>query len=266
MSARIPNSRLLQIQTTLDTAVNLYNQPSFIPADPISIVHQMKTPQDREIMGLWTAVLAWGQRKTILNKAHELVDLMDGSPHSYIMHHKEKDLARMLHFRHRTFNDVDLLYFMSFFRYHYTRYESLEDAFLLGYHPDQPTTEQALNAFHQYFFSLDHAPDRTRKHIPAPFRKSSCKRLNMFLRWMVRQDDRGVDLGIWKGIRPDQLVIPLDVHVERVARRMGILKRKQRDWQAAVEITDFLRLLDPNDPVRYDFALFGIGVLEKPGP
>ncbi len=266
MSSIRTNSRLQQIQTTLDAAVDLYNQPAFIAVDPISIVHQMDTPQDKEIMGFWTSVLAWGQRKTILNKARELVDLMDGSPYQFIMQHEEEDLSRMLHFRHRTFNDVDLLYFMSFFRHHFERYESLEAAFLLGYHPDQPTTEQALDAFHHYFFSLDHAPSRTRKHVSAPFRKSSCKRLNMFLRWMVRQDDRGVDLGMWCGMRPDQLVIPLDVHVERVARQMGILKRKQRDWLAAVEVTEFLKQLDPNDPVKYDFALFGMGVLDKPGP
>ncbi|MEZ5030419.1 MAG: TIGR02757 family protein [Saprospiraceae bacterium] len=253
------------LQAALLEAADLYNRPAFIPDDPISIVHRFDQLQDREIMGFWTAMLSWGQRKTILNKAAELIDLMGGSPYTFVMEHREEDLASLLHFRHRTFNDVDLLHFMAFFRYHYQRHESLEAAFLLGHHPDHKTTEQALNAFHHYFFSLPHVPQRTRKHVSAPERKSSCKRLNMFLRWMVRQDDRGVDLGLWTGIRPDQLVMPLDVHVERVARRMGLLQRRQRDWQAAVELTDHLRTLDPADPVRFDFALFGMGVLEKPG-
>lgn len=216
-------------------------------------------------MGFWTSVLAWGQRKTILNKARELIELMDGQPYQFVLQHQEQDLQRMMHFRHRTFNDVDLLYFMAFFRHHYSRHESLESAFLIGHHSDHVDTEEALNAFHRYFFSLEHVPSRTKKHVSAPFRKSSCKRLNMFLRWMVRTDDRGVDLGLWTGIRPDQLVIPLDVHVERVARRLGLLHRKQRDWQAAIEITTALREMDSADPVRYDFALFGMGVLEKPG-
>ncbi len=265
MSPTRLNPRSKEIRSILDQAADLYNQPSFIPPDPISIVHQFEGLQDREIMGFWTSVLAWGQRKTILNKARELIELMDGQPYQFVLHHQEEDLQRMMHFRHRTFNDVDLLYFMAFFRHHYSRHESLESAFLLGHHADHVDTEEALNAFHRYFFSLEHVPSRTKKHVSAPFRKSSCKRLNMFLRWMVRKDDRGVDFGVWTGIRPDQLVIPLDVHVERVARRLGLLHRKQRDWQAAIEITTALRELDPADPVRYDFALFGMGVLEKPG-
>lgn len=214
-------------------------------------------------MGFWTAMLAWGQRKTILAKAAELCDYMDGAPYQFVCNHEPADLKPMLRFRHRTFNDLDLLYFMAFFREHYRLHDTLESAFLQEWLPGQPTVEQALDGFHRYFFSLPDVPARTRKHVSAPFRKSTCKRLNMFLRWMVRRDEAGVDFGCWHTIRPDQLVIPLDVHVERVARQLGILRRKQRDWQAALELTSFLKNLHPGDPVRYDFALFGMGVIEK---
>lgn len=265
MSEGRHSQHLTRVREQLDVAAELYNRPSFIPKDPISVVHRFSRLQDREIMGFWTAMLSWGQRPTILKKADELVRLMGGEPYAFVMQHTPEDLASMLHFRHRTFNDTDLLYFLAFFRHHYERHESLESAFLRGHHPDDPTVEGALDGFHQAFFSLDHVPQRTRKHVSAPFRKSACKRLNMFLRWMVRQDDRGVDLGLWTGLRPDQLVIPLDVHVERIARHLGLLSRKQSDWQAAVELTEVLKHFDPTDPVRYDFALFGLGVLEKPG-
>lgn len=247
----------------LEKAANQYNRPNFIADDPISIPHAFSRQQDREIMGFWTAILSWGQRKTIISKARELVGYMDGAPYDFILGHRDSDLKRMLAFRHRTFNDVDLLYFMAFFQHHYRAYDSLEEAFTLGWNPDDDTVEQALNGFYTYFFSLDVVPQRTRKHVSAPLRKSTCKRLNMFLRWMVRNDEKGVDFGIWHTIRPDQLVIPLDVHVERIGRRTGLITRKQRDWQTAVELTHRLRQFDPADPVRYDFALFGAGVLEK---
>jgi len=250
----------------LNAAVERHNRPDFIPDDPIAIPHAFSRLQDREIMGFWTAMLAWGQRKTILNKARELIALMDGAPYDFVIHHQESDLQRMLAFRHRTFNDVDLLYFLAFFRQHYLKYESLERAFTLDWRPEHTTVEESLNGFHRYFFSLEFAPQRTHKHVPAPFRGSSCKRLNMFLRWMVRRDPKGVDLGCWSTIRPDQLVMPLDVHVERVARSLGLLHRKQRDWQAALELTERLRAFDPGDPVKYDFALFGIGVVEGKDP
>lgn len=253
------------LKAVLDEAAGRYNRPDFIAADPIAIPHRFGRRQDREIMGFWTAMLAWGQRKTILAKASELVTLMDGAPYDFVLGHRESDLQRMLSFRHRTFNDTDLLYFMAFFRHHYEVSDTLETAFLGGWRADHETVEEALNGFHRYFFSLEHVPERTRKHVPAPLRKSTCKRLNMFLRWMVRRDDKGVDFGCWSSIRPDQLVMPLDVHVERVARRLGLLQRPSRDWEAALELTRRLREFDPEDPVRYDFALFGMGVLEKPG-
>lgn len=253
------------LKALLDEAADRYNRPDFIASDPIAVPHRYARLQDREIMGFWTAMLAWGQRKTILAKATELSALMDEAPYDFVTGHRESDLQRMLSFRHRTFNDTDLLYFMAFFRHHYAVSDTLETAFLKAWRPDHDTVEEALNGFHRYFFSLDHVPERTRKHVPAPERKSTCKRLNMFLRWMVRRDGRGVDFGSWTAIRPDQLVIPLDVHVERVARRIGLLRRPSRDWQAALELTRRLRAFDPEDPVRYDFALFGMGVLEKPG-
>lgn len=251
------------IKRVLDAYVDQYNRPSFIADDPICIPHQFSKKQDIEIMGFWVAMLAWGQRKTIINKAQELIQLMDGAPHDFILQHREKDRKKFLSFKHRTFQVTDTLYFLEFLQHYYRRQESLEDAFARFLAPEDPDTERALAGFHHLFFSLSDAPQRTRKHIATPERKSSCKRLNMFLRWMVRRDDRGVDFGLWRRIRPDQLLIPLDVHVDRVARRLGLLERKQTDWQAVQELTGRLRLIDPNDPVKYDFALFGMGVLEK---
>lgn len=182
---------------------------------------------------------------------------MDNAPHDFILNHEEKDLDRLLGFKHRTFNDTDLLYFISFLQHHYKTNRSLETAFA------GKNIEHSLISFYHYFFSLDHVPPRTKKHIASPERKSTCKRLNMFLRWMVRNDNKGVDFGIWKKIKPSQLICPVDLHVARVARRFKLLNRKQTDWQAALDLTDHLKQLDPNDPVKYDFALFGLGIMER---
>jgi len=244
----------------LEAAVDQYNRPGFIESDPISVPHRFTLKQDREIMGFWAAILAWGQRKTIINKANELVELMDGAPYDFIRNHQEEDRRRFLDFKHRTFQATDTLYFLEFFQWYYQQHDSLEDAFARYLSPTAATTEAALVGFHELFFSLPDAPERTRKHIPTPLRGSTCKRLNMFLRWMVRKDDRGVDFGIWEQISPGQLLIPLDVHVERVARRLGLLKREKVDWRAVLELTEVLRGFDEGDPVRYDFALFGMGV------
>lgn len=236
-----------------------YNNTGFIPNDPVSIPHLFSKKQDIEIMGLWAAVLAWGQRVTIINKCKELIQIMDNSPYDFVMNHKEKDLKKFLQFRHRTFNATDALYFIEFYKQYYSTHKSLENAFL-------PPSEDAANigsgliSFHELFFSLEDFPGRTKKHISTPARNSACKRLNMFLRWMVRKDDKGVDFGIWKKIKPSQLVCPCDVHVERVGRKLGLITRKQMDWQTAVELTENLKKFDPNDPVKYDFALFGLGV------
>ncbi len=253
------------LKAFLDEKVAAYNTPGFIKDDPISIPHQFSRLQDIEIMGFWVAMLAWGQRKTIINKANELIQLMDGQPYDFILNHQESDRQAFLNFKHRTFNTTDTLYFLDFFQRYYREFDSLETAFLRGLQPNDQDTKGALIAFHDFFFNHPNAPHRTRKHIATPARKSSCKRLNMFLRWMVRQDNCGVDFGLWRGIRPDQLMMPLDVHVERWARRLGLLNRQQRDWRAVEELTSQLRQFDPVDPVKYDFALFGLGVLERAG-
>jgi uncharacterized protein (TIGR02757 family) len=198
--------------------VRQYNRPGFIEADPISIPHRFSRLQDIEISGFWAAMLAWGQRRTILNKCDELLARMDGAPYDFVRHHQEHDRRRFLDFKHRTFNATDTLYFLEFFQQYYRTHDTLETAFSLYLHPDDATTERALAGFHTQFFSLPDAPPRTRKHVATPARKSSCKRLNMFLRWMVRRDSAGVDFGCWTRIRPNQLVCPCDVHVERVAR------------------------------------------------
>ncbi len=251
------------LKSFLDEKVAQYNRPEFIENDPIVIPHSFSNKQDIEIMGFWAATLAWGQRVTIIKKCRELIELMDSAPYDFIIHHEEPDLKKLLQFKHRTFNDIDTLYFIAFFRYHYEHYNSLEDAFL----PPSGKTdvESALNHFRSYFFSLPDAPHRTRKHVSSPSQKSTCKRLNMFLRWMVRKDNQGVDFGIWNRIRPADLICPCDLHVDRIARKFKLITRKQTDWQTAIELTSHLCELEPNDPVKYDFALFGLGIEERWG-
>lgn len=254
------NKNLESLYDFLEGKVKQYNCRKFIENDPVSIPHLFTSKQDIEIMGFFAAIFAWGQRITIINKAKELAERMDNSPYQFIMQHNDRDLHRLLGFKHRTFNDTDLLYCIHFFRKHYEKRDSLECAFFpkLGM-----SVEEGLNYFSDYFFSLEEAPARTRKHVPSPTRKSACKRLNMYLRWMVRSDGKGVDFGLWKKIKPKDLVCPLDLHVERTARKLNILTREKPDWQAAVELTENLKKLDLVDPVKYDFALFGISIEEK---
>lgn len=251
------------LKTFLDQKYEQYNQPGFIEHDPVSIPHAYSKKQDIEITGFWAAVLAWGQRVTIINKCKELFAMMDDAPHDFILNHSEDDLKVFERFKHRTFNATDTLYFIEFLKQFYQEHESLEEAFFQHRDPAATTVETGLKGFHDLFFELPDAPQRTRKHIATPARKSACKRLNMFLRWMVRKDDRGVDFGIWNQIKPSQLVCPCDLHVDRVARKLGLIQRKQTDWLTALQLTDALRELDPADPVKYDFALFGLGVEEK---
>ncbi len=247
------------LKVFLDKKVDEYNQPFFIPSDPICIPHLFSKKQDIEIAGFFSAIFAWGNRTTIIRKSKELMHLMDMEPHRFCLSADPDSLIKLSGFKHRTFNDTDLLYFIEFLRYHYSHHDSLETAFTM--HGN--TMENMLKGFHHYFFSLTDVPRRTRKHIADPGRGSTCKRLNMFLRWMVRQDNNGVDFGLWRSILSSQLICPIDVHVARVARHFNILNRKQTDWQAAVELTQYLRTLDENDPVKYDFALFGLGVNDK---
>ena len=251
------------LHSFLERKVKEYNQPSFIADDPISIPHSFRKKQDVEIAGFFTAIFSWGNRTTIIRKSRELMRLMDDSPHEFVLNHTGRELRNLLSFKHRTFNATDLLYFVELLHHHYSRFDSLEDAFLLGKGTDDWDAGDALTAFHHYFFSLDVVPPRTRKHIATPERNSSCKRLNMFLRWMVRKDNKGVDFGCWDRIPMSKLICPLDLHVARVAKRFGLLTRKPTDWTAARELTERLAQLDPEDPVKYDFALFSLGALEK---
>ncbi len=256
----------MDLKRQLDRYVEAFNRTDFIEHDPISLPHAYESRQDIEIVAFWSAMLAWGQRVTIINKSRELFALMDNAPYDFILHHAERDRQRFSEWCHRTFQYTDTLYFLSFLQWYYQRHDSLEDAFARFLTPETPHVGPALEGFHRLFFSLEDAPQRTRKHVATPERKSTCKRLNMFLRWMVRSDAQGVDFGLWKQIAPRQLLLPLDVHVDRVARGLGLISRKQTDWLTVLELTECLRAFDPADPARYDFALFGMGVLENTNP
>jgi uncharacterized protein (TIGR02757 family) len=256
-----------EIHKLLDQKVKQYNQIEFIGKDPISIAHLFTKRQDIEIAGFFAAIFAWGNRTTIINKSKELLARMDNAPYAFCIGHGDADLKKLLGFAHRTFNDTDLLYCIEFFKMHYSKNESLETAFFktgsIDSKDELNAVEKALIHFQNYFFSLEEAPARTKKHIASPITDSTCKRLNMFLRWMVRKDNQGVDFGLWKSISPAALIMPIDVHVARVSRALGILKRTQTDWQTAIELTKYCRTLDAKDPVKYDFALFSLGVIEK---
>ena len=258
-----------EIHKLLDQKVKQYNHIEFIGKDPICIPHLFTKRQDIEIAGFFAAIFAWGNRTTIINKSKELLERMDNAPYNFCIGHQDKDLKKLLGFAHRTFNDTDLLYCIEFFKQHYSKNESLETAFfnnttLSKKNIDRHNIiEQTLIHFQNYFFSLEEAPARTKKHIASPLSGSTCKRLNMFLRWMVRKDSQGVDFGLWKSVSPAVLIMPIDVHVARVSRGLGILNRTQTDWQTAIELTNYCRTLDPRDPVKYDFALFSLGVIEK---
>lgn len=256
----INKKQILCLKDFLDKKAEQYNTLDFIENDPICIPHSFSLRQDIEIMGFFASIFAWGQRKTIINKCRELIQRMDNAPYQFITQHKDEDLKQLFNFKHRTFNDTDLLYCIYFMKHHYSSHTSLETAFAFR---DNTNAEEALNYFHNYFFSLPYAPQRTMKHIPAPTRKSACKRLNMYLRWMVRKDNIGVDFGVWSKIKPKDLICPLDLHVERTARKLNLLTRDKPDWVAAIELTKNLLLLDCQDPVKYDFALFGISIEEK---
>ena len=316
------------LKSLLDAHVERFNRPDFIQDDPISIPHRFSKPQDIEITAFWTAILAWGQRKTIINSANRLFEYMDNAPYDFIKNHQEIDRKRFESFKHRTFQPTDALYFLEFLHQFYQKNDSLETAFARHLNPldinkilnnkaansthflkkqdpsvSKPLTNilqkqdpsvskpssnfqgnaatqnpkletqnvqtqnisTALIGFHKDFFDLPDVPHRTRKHIATPLSKSTCKRLCMFLRWMVRRDASGVDFGIWQTIKPSQLLMPLDVHVERHARRLGLLERPQTDWLTVLELTENLRQFDAEDPVKYDFALFGMGIAEKKG-
>ena len=253
------------IKQLLDQKVKQYNHIDFIEKDPISIPHLYTKQQDIEIAAFFAAIFAWGNRITIIQKSKELLERMDNAPFEFCTQHQAKDLKKLVGFAHRTFNDIDLLYCIAFFKQHYSTQKSLETAFFKDQKTGKSlkTVEAGLINFKNYFFSLEDAPYRTKKHIASPENGSTCKRLNMFLRWMVRKDQHGVDFGLWKAISPADLIIPIDVHVARVSRTFGLISRPQIDWLTAIELTDFCRTLDARDPVKYDFALFSLGVTEK---
>ena len=252
----------VHLKDFLDKKVHEYNRPEFIKDDPISIPHLFTKKKDIEIAGFFAAVFAWGNRTTIINKSTELMERMDRAPFDYIINHSPNDLLNLKGFKHRTFNHDDLYYFIEFLQQHFLKHDSLEDAFVPAHSPDRKLSGEVLIHFKKYFFSLEHLK-RTEKHISSPLQRSTCKRLNMYLRWMVRNDQRGVDFGLWRNISASQLICPIDVHVARVAKKLGLLKRKQVDWFAATELTESLSKLDKNDPVKYDFALFNLGIIEK---
>lgn len=239
------------------------HQRAFIENDPISIPHQYSKKQDIEIMGFFAAILAWGQRKTIINNCKKLSFWMGNSPHDFILNHQEIDLRTMEKFVHRTFNATDLLGIIAFFRQYYQQKESLEDAFARHLSGQDVHIGNALSGFQKEILSLETTAQRTKKHIASPLGNSTCKRLNMYLRWMVRKDDQGIDFGLWNKISTSQLLCPLDIHVERNARKLGLIQRKQTDWKTVLELTQSLKNYDAQDPVKYDFALFGMGIMNK---
>jgi len=249
-----------ELKEFLDAKVIQYNNPKFIESDPIQIPHQYTLKEDIEISAFLTATIAWGNRKTIINNAVKLMDLLGNSPYDFVMNHKDRDLASLEGFVHRTFNGSDLKYFIKALRHIYKNNDGLESIFNSNITTN--STQIAIHHLKKIFFELEH-PLRTQKHISDPIKGSAAKRINMFLRWMVRNDNTGVDFGLWKSISPSILSCPLDVHSGVVARKLGLLDRKQNDAKALYELDTNLRLLDPADPVKYDFALFGLGVFEK---
>ena len=244
----------------LDQKVVAYNNPKFIDSDPIQIPHLFTKKEDIEIAGFLTATIAWGNRKMIINNSKKLMELLDHSPYDFILNHQESDLDRFNSFVHRTFNSIDAIQFITSLKHIYTAYAGLED--VLAIKDNTNNYKTAISTFKQIFFEIPH-PARTQKHVSDPLKGSAAKRINMFLRWMVRSDACGVDFGIWKTHNPAHLSCPLDVHSGNVARKLGLIHRKQNDWKALIELDTNLRDLDKNDPSKYDFALFGLGVFEK---
>jgi uncharacterized protein (TIGR02757 family) len=244
----------------LDEKVELYNNPTFIESDPIQIPHAFSLKEDIEIAGFLAATIAWGNRKMIINNARKMIDLMGNSPYDFVLNHQEWQLEKLDNFVHRTFNGRDFKTFILCLKNIYINNNGLEAIF--SNHAEKDSMQKSISNFKQIFFEVQHQ-SRTQKHISDPLNNSAAKRINMFLRWMVRQDKKGVDFGIWKSISPSQLSCPLDVHSGNVARKLELLSRKQNDAKALSELDTNLRLLDKNDPVKYDFALFGLGVFEK---
>lgn len=248
-----------ELKSFLDSKVEQYNNPKFIESDPIQIPHQFNTKEDIEISGFLTATIAWGNRKSIIKNAKQMMMLMDHSPYDFVMNHEEEDLKALLSFVHRTFNGEDFIQFVESLKHIYKNHNGLEGIF--SKYAEKDSLQNSISKFKNHFFEIEHIT-RTQKHISDPLKNSAAKRINMFLRWMIRKDHSGVDFGIWKSLSPAQLSCPLDVHSGNVARKLGLLTRKQNDAKALLELDMTLRKLDKHDPVKYDFALFGLGVFE----
>lgn len=246
-----------ELKQFLDFKADFYENPDFIESDPIQIPHRFDKKQDIEIAAFFSALLAWGNRKMIIRNASRLMELMDNSPYDFITNHKESDLSRFEGFVHRTFNEIDLLYYIHSLKSIYSEFGGLEKQF-----NNSEDLNIQIHNFKKLFMSFD-APLRSGKHLGDPKKGSAAKRIHMFLRWMVRSDAKGVDFGIWKEVNPSQLYCPLDIHSGNVARKLKLLDRKQNDQKALQELSLALKKLDPKDPVKYDFALFGLGVFEK---
>lgn len=249
-----------ELKEFLDEKVELYNRPSFIECDPISIPHQFTKKEDIEIAGFLAAAIAWGNRKMILRNANRIMEILDHSPYEFIMNSNDEELQTIESFVHRTFNSIDLCYFLKALKHIYKNKDGLENIF----RTNQTTNslQPAIHELHKIFFELPHEK-KTERHVSDPYKGSSAKKLNMYLRWMIRKDDKGVDFGIWDSISPSILSCPLDIHSGNVARKLGILKRNQNDGKAVVELDKILRSFDSDDPVKYDFALFGLGAIER---
>ena len=250
----------IELKEFLEEKCILYNNPKFIESDPIQIPHQFSVKEDIEIAAFLTAIIAWGNRKMIIKNASKMMDLLGNSPYDFVMNHKNHHVDSFENFVHRTFNYIDFQFFLKSLKNIYTHHIGLENVLSI-----QDTTQNyqtAIHHFKQLFFEIPHQ-QRTQKHISDPLKNSAAKRINMFLRWMVRNDKKGVDFGIWKTHNPANLSCPLDVHSGNVARKLNLLKRKQNDWKAVIELDKSLRNFDKNDPSKYDFALFGLGVFEK---
>jgi uncharacterized protein (TIGR02757 family) len=253
------NIEIEDLKSFLDEKADKYNRPEFIEPDPVHIPHRYTRKEDIEISGFLTASIAWGQRPIILSSARHMMALMEDSPYEFILHHNENDLKSIEGVIHRTFNASDFSYFIRALKLIYLNHNGLEEIF--NHYQTTDSLQPAIHQFRSLFFELPH-DQRITKHISDPLKGSAAKKMNMFLRWMVRKDDRGVDFGIWNSISPSILSCPLDVHSGNVARKLGFLTRKQNDSLAVYEVDTMLRKLDKEDPVRYDFALFGLGVFE----
>ena len=249
-----------ELKEFLNEKVLEYNNPKFIESDPIQIPHLFSLKEDIEIAGFLAATIAWGNRKMIIKNAHKMMEIMGNSPYDFVMNHKEHHLNNFDGFVHRTFNSIDLTHFIKALHHIYTKHNGLENIFTQNTSKD--SIQPAIHQLKKVFFEINH-PLRTTKHISDPLKGSAAKRINMYLRWMIRNDNYGVDFGLWKSISPSILSCPLDVHSGNVARKLGLLDRKQNDAKALAELDTSLRKMDENDPVKYDFALFGLGVFEK---